>query len=242
MVEAGEADVVVVAFFDRLVRSLAVQAEVVARVEAAGGAILARRRRRGRAPTRPASGCRRTMLGAVAEYDRRATAERTADAKRRAVARGVPPFPNVPPGYRKREDGRLEPHPEQAPIVAEAFQLRAGGATIMDVREYLREHGIERSFHGVQALLASRHRPRRAHFGALVNATRTRRSSTRDVASASSGAPAARPSPEVRSAARPPRRPPLRHLRRADGRRVDDRAASATRSTAARRSATARGA
>ena len=41
MVEAGEADVVVVAYFDRLVRSLAVQAEVVERVEQAGGAILA---------------------------------------------------------------------------------------------------------------------------------------------------------------------------------------------------------
>jgi DNA invertase Pin-like site-specific DNA recombinase len=41
MVEAGDADVVVVAFFDRLVRSLTVQAEVVERVEQAGGRILA---------------------------------------------------------------------------------------------------------------------------------------------------------------------------------------------------------
>jgi DNA invertase Pin-like site-specific DNA recombinase len=37
MVEEGEADVVVVAYFDRLVRSLAVQAEVVERVERAVG-------------------------------------------------------------------------------------------------------------------------------------------------------------------------------------------------------------
>jgi DNA invertase Pin-like site-specific DNA recombinase len=41
LVEAGDADVVVVAFLDRLVRSVSVQAEVVGRVEAAGGAILA---------------------------------------------------------------------------------------------------------------------------------------------------------------------------------------------------------
>jgi DNA invertase Pin-like site-specific DNA recombinase len=41
MVEAGEADVVVVAFLDRLARSAAIQAEVVGRVEQAGGAILA---------------------------------------------------------------------------------------------------------------------------------------------------------------------------------------------------------
>lgn len=37
MVEAGAADVIVVAFLDRVVRSVAIQAEVVGRVEAAGG-------------------------------------------------------------------------------------------------------------------------------------------------------------------------------------------------------------
>lgn len=40
-VEAGSADVIVAAYFDRLVRSLAVQGEVVTRVEAAGGSVLA---------------------------------------------------------------------------------------------------------------------------------------------------------------------------------------------------------
>ena len=39
-VEAGEADVIVTAYFDRLVRSLKVQAEVVQRVERAGGKVL----------------------------------------------------------------------------------------------------------------------------------------------------------------------------------------------------------
>ena len=41
LVEAGKAEVIVVAFFDRLVRSLAVQRELLERVEAGGGAILA---------------------------------------------------------------------------------------------------------------------------------------------------------------------------------------------------------
>jgi DNA invertase Pin-like site-specific DNA recombinase len=41
LIEKGSADIVAVAYFDRLVRSLAVQAEVVDRVESAGGAILA---------------------------------------------------------------------------------------------------------------------------------------------------------------------------------------------------------
>src|SRR6266511_1828435 len=39
-VEAGKASVVIVAYFDRLVRSVKVQAEVVDRVEAAGGRVL----------------------------------------------------------------------------------------------------------------------------------------------------------------------------------------------------------
>src|SRR5215207_3029091 len=36
LVERGQADTIVVAYFDRLVRSLAVQTEIVSRVEAAG--------------------------------------------------------------------------------------------------------------------------------------------------------------------------------------------------------------
>jgi hypothetical protein len=109
------------------------------------------------------------MLGAVAEYHRRATAERTEEAKRRAVERGVPPFPNVPPGFRKREDGRLEPDADTAPVVAAAFDLRDDGATIAAVREYLRAHGIERSFHGVQALLGSRIVLGELRFGERIN-------------------------------------------------------------------------
>jgi site-specific DNA recombinase len=167
-VEAGEADVLVVAYLDRLVRSLTVQAEVVGRVEAAGGAILAvdvGQLTNGSAG-QWLSG---TMLGAVAEYHRRATAERTDDAKRRAVERGVPPFPNVPPGYRRGDGGRLEVDPDTAPAVAEAFRLRAGGATIKDVRAHLAAHGIARSFHGVQSLLGSRIMLGELRFGAKVN-------------------------------------------------------------------------
>lgn len=168
LVEAGGADVVVVAYLDRLVRSLAVQAEVVGRVEKAGGAILAVDVG---ALTNGSAGqwLSGTMLGAVAEYARRVTAERTQDAKRRAVERGVPPFPNVPPGYRRREDGSLEPDPATAAAVAEAFELRAAGATVMDVRKHLRANGIKRSFHGVTSMLSSRVYLGELTFGKLTN-------------------------------------------------------------------------
>src|SRR5262249_10041345 len=154
LIEAGEAEVVVVAFFDRLVRSLKVQLEVAERVEAAGGRIVALDV--GEVGVGATGQLTEQFLGAVAEYHRNVTAERTQEAKRRAIARGVPTFDNIPPGYRQREDRTLEPHPTEAYTVAEAFRLRADGATVMQVRDYLREHGIERSFHGTQALLTSR--------------------------------------------------------------------------------------
>jgi site-specific DNA recombinase len=170
MVESGDADVVVVAYLDRLVRSLSVQAEVVERVERAGGAILAVDVGQ---VTNGSAGqwLSGTLLGAVSEYARRVTAERTAEAKRRAIADGRPTFANIPPGLRKREDGRLEPHPTEATVVRDAFELRASGAAVREVREFLRANGIERSFHGVQAMLASRMYLGELRFGELVNPT-----------------------------------------------------------------------
>lgn len=167
-VEARQADVVVVAYFDRLVRSLKVQSEVLERVERAGGAVIAVDVGEVRADT-ASRWLSSTMLGMVAEYHRRVTAERTSEAKRRAIAEGRPTFANIPPGLRLREDGRLEPHPEEATVVADAFKLRASGATIREVRELLREHGIERSYHGVQSLLTSRMYLGELRFGDLVN-------------------------------------------------------------------------
>lgn len=167
-VEAGRADVIVAAYFDRLVRSLRVQDELVSRVERAGGQVLAVDV--GRVTSGSAgqwlSG---TMLGAVSEYQRRAVAERSAEAQARAVARGVVPWPKTPPGYRRTKDGRLSPDPKSAPVVAEAFRMRADGATIAEVRRFLRGRGIERSYHGVQSMLGSRVVLGELHFGDLVN-------------------------------------------------------------------------
>ena len=153
-VEHGDADVIVAAYFDRLVRSLRVQDELVSRVEAAGGQVLAVDV--GRVTNGTAgqwlSG---TMLGAVSEYQRRTVAERSREAQVRAVERGVLPYPNVPPGYVRGDDGRLVPDPDMAPVVAEGFRLRANGATVAEVRAFLAEQGIERTYHAVQSLLTS---------------------------------------------------------------------------------------
>lgn len=112
-----------------------------------------------------------TMLGAVAEYARRTAAERSGEAQARAVARGVLPYPNVPPGYVRGEDGVLQVDPVTAPFVATAFVIRAAGAAIWEVRAHLADHGVVRSAHGVQSLLSSRVVLGEIHFGNLVNLT-----------------------------------------------------------------------
>ena len=76
----------------------------------------------------------------------------------------------MPPGYQRKAGGALESHPQEAEAVAQAFRLRAGGATIMDVRDHLRAHGIDRTFHGVQALLGSRIVLGEIRFGSIFNA------------------------------------------------------------------------
>jgi DNA invertase Pin-like site-specific DNA recombinase len=153
-VEAHEADVIVAAYFDRLMRSLDVQSELVRRVEDAGGQVLAVDVGQ---VTNGSAGqwMSATALGMVAEYVRRTAKERSGEAQARAVQRGVVPWPNIGPGYVRDEDGRLVVDPATAPAVADAFAARAAGATIAEVRAMLSERGIKLSQHGTQHLLRS---------------------------------------------------------------------------------------
>lgn len=163
-VEAGRADVVVGAYFDRLFRSFAEQTKVVDRVEAAGGRVLtvdAGQITNGSASQWLSGG----MLGLVSEYHKRTSTERSRAAQARAIARGVAPWPNIPPGYGRADDGSLTPDEKTASIALDAFKLRAADSTIAEVRAFLAEHGIERSYHGVSSMLASRVYLGEIHFG-----------------------------------------------------------------------------
>jgi transposase-like protein len=168
LVEAGKVDAIVVAYMDRLVRSVAVQLELVERVERAGGTILTLDHgalTNGNATQRLSA----TMLGAVNAFQRELVAERTHEAKERAVARGVAPFPNIPFWLRRGKGERLEHDPERAPMAVEAVRLRAEGATVKEVRAFLADHGLRLSFHGVQSFLTSRLLLGELHFGGLSN-------------------------------------------------------------------------
>jgi DNA invertase Pin-like site-specific DNA recombinase len=168
LVEAGKADHILVAYFDRLVRSLKVQLEVIERVEKAGGEIFALdhgKLTNGTAATRLST----NMLGAVFQYFAEITGEKVTAGQARAVAHGIYPNPRCPPGLRKRPDGVLEPDPKLAPVIVEAYKRRDRGATLREVQALLAEHGVERAIGGVNKILSSRLYLGEIHFGELHN-------------------------------------------------------------------------
>ena len=168
MIEAGRADQLVVAYFDRLVRSLKVQLEVIERVERAGGEIFALdhgKLTNGTAAQRLST----NMLGSVFQYFAEITGEKVTAAQARAVARGVYPHPKVPVGYVRGEDGVLVVEPAAAKVVVQAFRRRDRGASLVEIQAWLAENGIERALSGVAWMLRSRMYLGEIHFGELHN-------------------------------------------------------------------------
>jgi DNA invertase Pin-like site-specific DNA recombinase len=167
-VEDGQADVVVAAYFDRLFRSLTTQAEVIERVEAAGGQVFAVDVGQVSNGT-TGQWLSGTMHGMMAEYYRRNAKDRSAPGQARAIARGVV-IGATPPGYLRGDDKRFVIDAALAPVVRQAFTLRDEGATLAAVRAFLLEHGIRRTVSGVRKMLKSRLYLGEARFGELVNA------------------------------------------------------------------------
>jgi site-specific DNA recombinase len=171
-IEAGRAQIVVTAYLDRLVRSTRTQADVVERVEAAGGRVLTLDMGDISHAT-AASWTSAQMLGVMAESYARSVAERTAASKARNVAKGVPPFPKITAAYERIESGddkgRLRQHPVNAPIVREACELRAKGMSYSKLQRFLAEHGIVMTVSGVEGMLGSPLLYGEIRFGDLVN-------------------------------------------------------------------------
>ncbi len=168
MIEAGRADQLVVAYFDRLVRSLKVQLEVIERVERAGGEIFALdhgKLTNGTAAQRLST----NMLGSVFQYFAEITGEKVTAAQARAVARGVYPHPKVPIGYVRGENGVLVVEPAAAKLVVRAFRRRDRGASLVEIQTWLAANGIERALSGVSWMLRSRMYLGEIHFGELHN-------------------------------------------------------------------------
>ena len=175
-VDDGTADLIVVAYFDRLVRSMRTQADLIERVEKA----LKRRKLKGSgvvaldvgniSHATAAQWLTSQFLGMVSEYLARSTGERVQAAKVRAVAAGKPPF-QVMPGLLKIREGErkgmVEIDPVKAPVILRAFEMRAASppATLDSIVVYLNEHGIDVCGATVSRMLKSRQYLGELHYG-----------------------------------------------------------------------------
>ncbi|MBS1862001.1 MAG: recombinase family protein [Actinobacteria bacterium] len=161
------ADVIVGAYSERLWWSHEVRAQVLRLVQEAGGevwAVDAGLLSDGTA----AEDFSAEVRTSADRFSRRQNAEKSRRAVEDAVARGVCPFADVPPGLALDEDNRVI-HTGKLPIALSAFELRDEEATIKEVRRFLKERGIDRSYHGVQSMLGNRLYIGEIHFGSLVN-------------------------------------------------------------------------
>jgi site-specific DNA recombinase len=173
MVEHGEADGVAVAKLDRLARSVVDGGMALRRLQEAGGSLVLVEE--GLDTSTPAGRAMMTILLAFAELELDRIRDSWADARERAIRRGVH-ITRVPPvGYRRAGDGRLEPDPETAPVVREVFRRRAEGTSWSDLCAFLderlpRENGGRWTRGTVTWIIQNRTYLGEARAGTVVNA------------------------------------------------------------------------
>jgi site-specific DNA recombinase len=131
----GTSGGIVVARIDRFSRTLVGGLQTLEEINALGGVVIVAD---GEFDTSTATGeLVLNMMLSLAQFELRRISENWGSAKKRAVERGVHITRFAPPGYRRREDGRLEPHPKHKRAVTEAFRLAANGETYVAVAHHL---------------------------------------------------------------------------------------------------------
>lgn len=172
-IEAGRSQVILTAYFDRFVRSVATRAEVVQRVEAAGGRVMSLDVGQTSDAT-AAEWLNGNMLAMFSEFYARQIGEKTVTSKQRNIDNGIAPFPRVTIAYEKIEDGpdkgKLRQHPVNGPLVREACKMRAKGASFRSIARWLNERieGDRVSANGVERMMASRLLIGELHFGSFT--------------------------------------------------------------------------
>ena len=162
LVEAGRADVIVVAKLSRFARSVPGMYRGLERLEAAGGALIA-----GDIDVDTTTAMGRmvlTIVGAVVQMELELARENWEVARKVAASSGK--FPgSLPLGYRRTKEKRVELDPVIAPAVAELYRGRAEGLPFTALAEaFTRE--TRRALHpqSVDKIVANR-----AYLGELKN-------------------------------------------------------------------------
>jgi len=163
-VERGDADIIVTADFSRFFRDIDIQRQVIGQIEAAGGELWTVSNGRISHETAEQE-LLANLQGAVSHYQRRYARDKSFLAVEIAIEDGKIPWSQTPPGYIRTKTSQLVPDPELRDVIVEAFERRAAGQTMAEVRELLRQHGIVRSPHGVATLLRDRLYVGEIHMG-----------------------------------------------------------------------------
>lgn len=145
LVEAGGADGLIVAKLDRFMRSLPDALRVIEQIEGKEGEPTGRHLisvSDNFDSSTPMGRFARDLVLRLAQLERERISEGWRAATDSALSRGVYIAAMAPTGYRKREDGRLEPDPETANFVREVFRQRADGARFADLADYLTSAGV----------------------------------------------------------------------------------------------------
>ncbi|HYM45478.1 MAG TPA: recombinase family protein [Solirubrobacteraceae bacterium] len=167
-IESGETEGIACWRLNRFARNVAGAIEDVKRIQSLGGHLAFVEEDID--PTGPFGSFILTVLLAVATLERDNMVAGWQTAKRHAIERGAKISP-TPYGYRRRDDGTLEPHGEQAPHVVEAYRT----AAVQDVSAaciYLVENAPGRTWTTatVRRMLASRTYLGESRNGSAVNA------------------------------------------------------------------------
>lgn len=172
-IESGTSEGLVVAKLDRFGRSLLDGLHAIARIERAGGTFVSVQD--GFDLASPTGRLILRMMLAWAEWELERIRINGDIACERAVARGIYVARKGPPGYIKGTDRRLHPDPIGAPVIRDAFLLRARGAGSREVAEFLNrspletESGVPFEPYAVYRIIANRAYLGESRFGRHVN-------------------------------------------------------------------------
>jgi DNA invertase Pin-like site-specific DNA recombinase len=138
--EAGNADVLVVARLDRLARSFVLQETIIERLQARGRTVVSVVQEDVSSDD-PERVLVRQILGAIGQYESAVIRGRMAAGKAVKAAQGG--YVGGRPGYGQRAEGReLVEDPDEAALVARVHELRAEGRSYRDICAVLDAEGF----------------------------------------------------------------------------------------------------
>ena len=139
-VRSGETGGIIVLKLNRFARSIPEAVATIRDLEAVGGELVSVEEA---LDTHTHVGkFARTMMLAIAELEYDRIREGWSTARKRAVNRGVHIACRTPTGYKRQDDGVLEPNPVAAAAVLAAFEMRTAGRSNSEIGRMFTDAGV----------------------------------------------------------------------------------------------------